>query len=101
MGGHEDEKTICIQLDANRGEGSEKFHICFVNRGGKQSDLELIRRKLKKIGRTFVMRGMKFMLMFIYNAHFQEFSNDAAMCSPLQQFRNDNFRSDLRRRTIP
>ena len=57
MGGHEDEKTICIQLDANRGEGSEKFHICFVNRGGKQSDLELIRRKLKKNWENFCDEG--------------------------------------------
>ena len=34
-----------------------------------------------------------FMFMFIYNAHFQEFSNDAAMCSPLQQFHYNIFQS--------
>ena len=33
------------------------------------------------------------MFMFIYNAHFQEFSNDAAMCSPLQQFHYNIFQS--------
>ena len=33
------------------------------------------------------------MFMFIYNAHFQEFSNDAVMCSLLQQFHYNNFQS--------
>ena len=50
---------------------------------------------------VMVLYVFMFMFVFIYNAHFQELSNDAAMCSSLQQFRNYSFRSDWRRRTIP